>query len=308
MLILILIPPFQKKDGIMQVSNWFPLLSNGHGMRMPGDSQFSESAENFHMKLKLDRPLQIAAPGEIKFNEDNIIVDFGPARNFGFSVSPNYIEKTGQVDGIKVQVLYKSGAAGDYALRVAKSALQTFNNRFIDYPYDKFVIAQGTRPKSGVEYPGITFIGSSFLRSANVVRHETAHQWFYGMLGNNQLTEPWLDEAFAQWAGNGFKGNNYCSEKPVDSSIYDFPNKYDYVTSSSCGSYNQTIYYKGANFIQGVRERMGDTSFFDSVNHLLTTRKFGLITTSFVAKTWIDFTPDKRKEAVRDYMRNYISW
>ena len=33
-----------------------------------------------------------------------------------------------------------------------------------------------------------------------VLVHEVAHQWFYGMVGNSQFRDPWLDEAFATWA------------------------------------------------------------------------------------------------------------
>jgi aminopeptidase N len=34
----------------------------------------------------------------------------------------------------------------------------------------------------------------------SVSAHETAHQWFYNLVGNDQLNEPWLDEATAQYA------------------------------------------------------------------------------------------------------------
>ena len=32
------------------------------------------------------------------------------------------------------------------------------------------------------------------------VVHETAHQWFYSLVGNNQARDPWLDESLAEWA------------------------------------------------------------------------------------------------------------
>ena len=33
--------------------------------------------------------------------------------------------------------------------------------------------------------------------SRTVLVHEVAHMWFYGMVGNSQFRDPWLDEAFA---------------------------------------------------------------------------------------------------------------
>src|SRR4026207_413271 len=32
---------FSKANGIMQISSWYPVLSNGHGLRWPGDSQYT---------------------------------------------------------------------------------------------------------------------------------------------------------------------------------------------------------------------------------------------------------------------------
>jgi hypothetical protein len=49
----------------------------------------------------------------------------------------------------------------------------------------------------GIEYP------SSILLAAGdrpVLVHEVAHMWFYGMVGDDQYRDPWLDEAFASFA------------------------------------------------------------------------------------------------------------
>lgn len=32
-----------------------------------------------------------------------------------------------------------------------------------------------------------------------LVAHELSHQWFYALVGNNQATDPWLDESLATW-------------------------------------------------------------------------------------------------------------
>lgn len=176
-----------KANGIIQASNWFPILSNEHPMRMPGDSQFTVTADSFHMNLKMDRDMPLAAPGTISSPTSlTRTVDFGPARNFVFSVSPNYLVKTDSVDGITIKVYHLSGTAGGTALTNAKNSLNTFNSKFIDYPYGKLVIAQGSASKTANEFPGMIFVGASWLDSLNVVRHEVAHQWFYGMLGNDQ--------------------------------------------------------------------------------------------------------------------------
>ena len=56
----------------------------------------------------------------------------------------------------------------------------------------------------GMEYPGFVMlspvgleariIGSSLDR---LMLHEIAHQWFYSLVGNDEIDDPWLDEALA---------------------------------------------------------------------------------------------------------------
>jgi aminopeptidase N len=35
---------------------------------------------------------------------------------------------------------------------------------------------------------------------SDAVTHETGHQWFYSLVGDNQARTPWLDESLTQWA------------------------------------------------------------------------------------------------------------
>ena len=49
----------------------------------------------------------------------------------------------------------------------------------------------------GIEYPSAILEATP---SRAVLVHEVAHQWFYGMVGNSQFRDPWLDEAFATYA------------------------------------------------------------------------------------------------------------
>src|SRR5205085_810999 len=73
----------------------------------------------------------------------------------------------------------------------------------------------------GMEYPGIVFVemtpgsayGRSWAHTAALLAHELAHQWFYGIVGNNQWREPWLDESFATFA-SGFPAHSCTSGDP----------------------------------------------------------------------------------------------
>lgn len=56
----------------------------------------------------------------------------------------------------------------------------------------------------GMEYPGLVLVGTT--EEGGAVVHEVAHQWWYGIVGNDEYTSPWLDESFAQYANARFYG------------------------------------------------------------------------------------------------------
>ncbi|SOC49137.1 Peptidase family M1 [Blastococcus aggregatus] len=65
------------------------------------------------------------------------------------------------------------------------------------FPYGTLTVPQLPDYGGGIEYPGSILQASP---SREVLVHEVAHMWFYGMVGNSQFRDPWLDEAFATWA------------------------------------------------------------------------------------------------------------
>lgn len=71
-----------------------------------------------------------------------------------------------------------------------------------EYPYSKMTIIDAYVTAGGIEYPNIVFINdfiSDRRQLAITVVHEMAHQWFYGLLGNNQTRYGWMDEGFATY-------------------------------------------------------------------------------------------------------------
>jgi aminopeptidase N len=49
-----------------------------------------------------------------------------------------------------------------------------------------------------------------------LVHHETAHQWFYSLVGNDQARDPWLDEALATWAQVRLSGGRPSNFGPLE--------------------------------------------------------------------------------------------
>ncbi len=94
-----------------------------------------------------------------------------------------------------------------------------------------------------------------------------SHQWFYGLVGNDQVSEPWLDEALAQYSSYLYyerylpgdkewwwdtEIRQYAPAGKIDLLIYQFRNNRDYMNS---------IYRRGAEFVRDLRETMGDPAF-----------------------------------------------
>jgi hypothetical protein len=83
--------------------------------------------------------------------------------------------------------------------RETEAHLQAHVARFGPFPYEQVVIAVLPDISGGIEYPGMILLGTRQDQDATL-SHELGHQWFYGLVGNDQARDPWLDEAFATYA------------------------------------------------------------------------------------------------------------
>ena len=206
------------------------------------------------------------------------------------------------VAGVTIGVYYTTGNASA-ALYYASAAVERYEAVFGQYQWPRYIIAQAGRPSSGNEFPGIVFLGGSLFANREAVAHETAHQWWYAMAGNDQMREPWLDEGIAEFTAGHFFGSHhsYASSKAVNSTVYDFPALPAPLTSSQPDSYDQTIYYKSAYFLDGLRIRMGGTRFFGGLRDLFAANRNGVVTTREFYDTMT------RYGASGTYMRSFIA-
>jgi aminopeptidase N len=98
-------------------------------------------------------------------------------------------------------------AGGRKALDWAAKALTVYQKEFGAYPYRELDVVETGTTAGGIEYPGLVAVASRFYSDANrqavfesATVHEVAHQWWYNVVGNDQVNHPWLDEALAQYA------------------------------------------------------------------------------------------------------------
>ena len=156
--------------------------------------------------------------------EDRQIVTIaaGPARDFYLAASKHYVVVSETVGETTVNSYafaeWEDGA--DLALEITARALGIFSERFGAYPYTEFDVASTTMQALGIEYPGMTGITLNVydldaevwglpapVMMESVVVHEVGHQWFYNVVGNDQMGEPWMDEAIVQYITDLYYGS-----------------------------------------------------------------------------------------------------
>jgi hypothetical protein len=132
---------------------------------------------------------------------------------------------------------------------------------------ESLLIGRDPGTRFSLEFPMLNLMSADAMLSRPLISHEVAHQWWYGVVGNDQMLEPWLDEAFAQYSSRLLDDVpiEYCNSRGgVSSSVYEFE------SWMGC-SYVSSIYLKGAALLDDVRHRMGGDAFFDALREIVTT-------------------------------------
>ena len=129
-------------------------------------------------------------------------------RDFALSVGRfRQAERTARAPGpVAVTVGVQEGLGDDPAAYADKvvAALEDFARRFGPYPWPTLTLAVTPGLMGGIEYPAHLLQGPR--TQGRTTAHEVAHMWFYGLVGNDQGADPWLDEGLATYAEATFEG------------------------------------------------------------------------------------------------------
>ena len=279
---------YTKANGILSAYRWLPWVSRPIPFNRPnhGDPFITPVSPEVRVKVTTDRTMVIAATGD-RVSHSGLTQTFlaHNVRDFTLTASPFY--RTGSVTlGSKlVRVYYRSGAPATAMLSAARRALSRIASLLdASYPYATYKVVQSSG-RYGMESPGLTWIptGVGTANLTYLVFHETAHQWFYSLVGSNQVYEPFSDEAAADFMARyalSMRRGSRCSTARLDLSIYRY--------SSSC--YYEVIYIQGGNFLDDLRHRMGSTAFWRGVRAYVAANRWKIAPTKRLLDTLDDAT------------------
>ena len=181
--------------------------------------------------------------------------------------------------GTRIRVWYlpsqTSRSAADHALTNAVRAMRTFSDAFGSFPYPEMdVVLSAFTAFGGMEYPTIIFTNPDRL----TVAHELAHQWWYGIVGDDQFAEPWLDESFATWS-------QYLPFDPwVGCRIRDWPSSTVRLTDDMAywdahRDQYWVIYTQGGCMLASLAGRFGRTRFQEILRGYADANRLGIART-----------------------------
>jgi hypothetical protein len=282
-----------KSGGVMSFLLWYPILSDGHDARLDGDTVSALPTATVTYRIRSASRLDMAVPGEVLVQTPHETTGrLEHARDFAFAVGPNLRRWVGKSGPTRVLVYAPRTADGERAAKLASRALDRFGRLLAEpYPAERLVVVGGSMD---MESSGLVFLDAADLADEYKVAHEVAHEWFHWLVGNDQLREPWLDEAFATYLGGGLEprhADGYCSALPVNSSAYRFPSVPLEVYWTDCNGYVQTVYYKGSWLLDHVRDVMGEQAFLDATREYIDAHRFGIATTRDLVETWRRHSP-----------------
>jgi hypothetical protein len=287
--------------------DWYPVLPPykpgegwlAHDPGYFGEHQVYQSAD-YQVQIELtgtlnpDQPLVIAASSPAEIDGNLYRYETRQARNFAWSASNVYTVASTQVGDTIIQsyAFPFSGDGGEAALQYAAEAVKLYSKLFGPYPGDSLSIVEADF-LDGMEYEGMFFLSRGFYNLYDgtpdgyltaIAVHETAHQWWYGSVGNDQALEPWLDEAMCTYSEKlfyeytypelvdwwwSFRVNFYEPTGYINGSIYDY---------NGFLLYRNAVYLRGAQFLEALRQAVGDEAFFAFLEDYAAQNAHGLAT------------------------------
>ena len=195
-----------------------------------------------------------------------------PARSFAFVLSPSFTTTNaaaftltgpdGNAQSVRVAAAGASSTLRSAYLLTGVASVKWLWSRFGAGPYDRYKIVGVPVAGAAHEFAGLVMLDAAMTPAYRQIelRHEIAHQWWYGLVATDQNADPWMDEGLAEWSARRMGGATTpyrlgnCT-RAVDGPAYSvasyYPNKF------GINSYFECVYLRGMNTFFALGSAMG---------------------------------------------------
>lgn len=312
-------------DYTINFGNFYPIVcvyENGNGFcKSPyhsnGDPFYSDCS-NYEVEITCSSKFLVASTGNlISRDRDGERVKYSyqakNVRDFCFTLSEQFKKVSGKVDNIEVNYYgYQNDTNLDKCIKVCKDALSTFNKMFGKYPYNQLSIVKSNFVHGGMEYPQLVLVSDQISDEKDlnyVIIHEIAHQWWYGVVGNDEYNHAWIDEGLAEYStllffeenkdyGENYKDLVINAEKSYNlfEDVYikttgDVDKRMDRPISQFATEpeYTQCTYTKSVLMYNALRELIGKNRFKRALETLYENYKFQNISPEQLISVFVKF-------------------
>lgn len=313
----------------MNLTNWYPFVVpyiDGewilHEPWYYGEHLVYDAAD-YQVDVKFTDPAAapiVAASGFPEQLADSIRYSITAARSFALAASREFQVSSTQVGDVMISSYYfpfyeKGGQA---ALQASAEALQVYSQYYGPYLHKSLAIVMGDF-NDGMEFSAFYYLPKSAydlyqdsfasLLTAVAV-HETAHQWWFEQVANDQALQPWLDESLATYSERiyyekvhpdllswwwMYRIDIYNPQGFVDIPIY---------AGQGFRPYTNAAYFRGAYFLEDLRARIGDEVFFSFLQDYLAQNRDRIVTANDFFRVLSQHTSADDSDLVRKYFQN----
>jgi hypothetical protein len=181
------------------------IVSGTGVLQNPQEVLTAKARERLTHVLESDEVITIVGedevgPGQATASGDRLVWHFAAdmVNDFAWATAKKFVWKATRatIPGkgpVPIHMVYQPDHANLYANAgpITRHALEFYSNLWAPYPFPQLTLQDG--PSSGMEYPMV--INSN----QGAADHETAHQWWPMMVGNNETRYGWMDEGFNQY-------------------------------------------------------------------------------------------------------------
>lgn len=297
-------------EGTINLTCFYPVIAKyDNGWREDvyssiGDPFYTDIS-SFYVTFNCADNFLIASSGKItdetlSDGRKTVEIEAENIRDFGMAIGQFNTQTLSAEVGkkeVNINYFYIDDASPEISIDRTAQSIQTFSSVFGAYPYDTFTVVQSGLDAGGMEYGSFVIIAPSenYDQYLDTITHETAHQWWYNTVGNDQFNQAWLDEGLTEFCTsyfhylNGDRQAHTSVMARADETYRSFesiakPTGFDGKMNKHLsefltqGEYVAVTYLKGALMFETIRSLVGDTKFTAALATYYNNNKFAIAT------------------------------